>query len=77
MNGPKSSDYFSGFTLKVKAIQILRETGLFDGTFIASDGWLRGFLKRKSYTLRTITPTGRDLPKVFWKQSMSFTKNVH
>ena len=64
----------SGFTLKVKAIQILRENGLFDGTFIASDGWLRGFLKRKSYTVRRITTTGRDLPKDFLETINEFHK---
>jgi hypothetical protein len=55
----------SGFTIKVKALQILKELGQFDGKFYASDGWLRGFLQRKNYTLRRITTTGRDLPKDF------------
>ena len=55
----------SGFTLKVKALGILRELGQFDGKFYASDGWLHGFLRRKNYTLRRITTTGRDLPKDF------------
>jgi hypothetical protein len=55
----------SGFTLKVKAIQILRELAQYNGTFSASDGWLRGFLRRKNFTLRRITTTGRDLPSDF------------
>ena len=55
----------SGFTLKVKALEILRELGQFDGKFYASDGWLHGFLRRKNYKLRRITTTGRDLPKDF------------
>ena len=55
----------SGFTLKVKALEILRKLGQFDGKFLATDGWLRGFLHRKNYTLRRITTTGRDLPKDF------------
>jgi len=55
----------SGFTLKVKAIQILREVAQYNGTFSASDGWLRGFLRRKNFTLRRITTTGRDLPSDF------------
>ena len=37
----------SGFTLKVKAFEILRDLGQFDGKFYASNGWLRGFLHRK------------------------------
>ena len=37
----------SGFTLKVKAFEILRDLGQFDGKFYASDGWLRGFLHRR------------------------------
>ena len=36
----------SGFTLKVKALEILRKLGQFDGKFLATDGWLRGFLHR-------------------------------
>ena len=55
----------SGFTLKVKALEILRKLGQFDGKFLATDGWLRGFLHRKNYTLRRIKTTGRDLPKDF------------
>ena len=39
----------SGFTIKVKALQILKELGQFDGKFYASGGWLRGFLQRKNY----------------------------
>ena len=39
----------SGFTIKVKALQILKELGQFDGKFYASDWWLRGFLQRKNY----------------------------
>jgi hypothetical protein len=53
------------FTLKVKSIQILREMDKFDGMFCASDGWLQGFLRRKNYSLRRITTTGRDLPSDF------------
>ena len=49
----------------MKALGILRELGQFDGKFYASDGWLHGFLRRKNYTLRRITTTGRDLPKDF------------
>jgi len=52
----------SGFTLKVKALQILREDLNVKVQFTASDGWLRGFLFRKNYALRRITTTGRDLP---------------
>ena len=51
------------FTKKVKALQILREFGQFEGKFNASDGWLRGFLQRKNFTPRRITATGKDLPK--------------
>ena len=32
----------SGFTLKVKALQILREFAQYNGTFSVTDGWLRG-----------------------------------
>jgi len=39
----------SGFTLKVKALQILREDLNVKVQFTASDGWLRGFLFRKNY----------------------------
>ena len=35
------------FTLKIKALQILREFDQFNGEFFATDVWLRGFLKRK------------------------------
>ena len=35
----------SDFTLKVKALQILRETDQYNGAFTASEGWLRGFLR--------------------------------
>jgi hypothetical protein len=55
----------SGFTLKVKALGILRELGQFDGKFYASGGWLHGFLRRKNYTLRRIITTGR---KTRWKR---------
>ena len=51
-----------GFTLKVKALQSLREDLNIKLEFTASDGWLRGFLFRKNYSLRRITTTGRDLP---------------
>ena len=51
----------SGFTLKVKALQILRELAQYSGTFSATDGWLRGFLRRKNFTLRRITTTGSRL----------------
>ena len=54
--------YVSGFFLKVKALQILRENLNVIAEFTASDGWLRGFLFRKNYSLRRITTTGRDLP---------------
>ena len=57
--------FVSGFTLKVKALQILRELAQYSGTFSATDGWLRGFLRRKNFTLRRITTTGRDLPSDF------------
>ena len=60
--------------MKVKAIQILRETDQYDGTFFASDGWLRGFLQRKDYTLRRITTTGRDLPSDFLETIEKFHK---
>ena len=40
----------SGFTLKVKALQILREFAQYNGTFSVTDGWLRGFLRRKNFT---------------------------
>jgi hypothetical protein len=30
----------SGFILKVKALEILRKLGQFDGKFLATDGWL-------------------------------------
>jgi hypothetical protein len=59
----------SGFTLKVKAIQILRELAQYNRTFSASDGWLRGFLRRKNFTLRRITTTGRDLPSDFLERA--------
>ncbi len=55
----------SGFTLKFKALEILRKLGQFDGKFLATDGWLRDFFHRKNYTLRRITTTGRDLPNDF------------
>ena len=49
----------TGFTLKVKSLQILQEMQNYDGTFYAKDGcWLRGFLRRKSYTLRKGTLIG-------------------
>ena len=65
----------SGFTLKVKAIQILRELAQYNGTFSASDGWLRGFLRRKNFTLRRITTTGRDLPSDFLETIDQFHKD--
>lgn len=65
----------SGFTLKVKAIQILREVAQYNGTFSASDGWLRGFLRRKNFTLRRITTTGRDLPSDFLETIDQFHKD--
>ena len=65
----------SGFTLKVKAIQILRELAQYNGTFSASDGWLRGFLRRKNFTLRRITTTGRDLPSDFLETIDQFLKD--
>ena len=54
----------SGFSLKVKAIEIMREdeTQTNMPQFKASDGWLFNFLRRKKLTLRRITTTGRDLP---------------
>jgi hypothetical protein len=64
----------SGFTLKVKSLQILREMEKFDGTFFASEGWLRGFLRRKNYTLRRITTTGRDIPSDFLETIEEFHK---
>ncbi len=33
----------SGFTLKDKALQILRMLAQYNWTFSATDGWLRGF----------------------------------
>ncbi len=38
----------SGFTLKVKVWQILRELAQYNRTFSATDGCLRGFLRRKN-----------------------------
>ena len=39
------------FTIKVKALQILREFGQFDGKFYASDGWLlKNFAKKELYS---------------------------
>jgi hypothetical protein len=32
----------------------------YNGAFTASEGWFRGFLRRKNYTLRRISTTGRD-----------------
>ena len=52
----------SGFYFKVKALQFFRENLNVIAEFTASDGWLRGFLFRKNYSLRRITTTGRDLP---------------
>ena len=65
----------SGFTLKVKALGILRELGQFDGKFYASDGWLHRFLRRKNYKLRRITTTGRDLPKDFLETINQFLQD--
>ena len=39
----------NGSTLKVKALQILREDLNVKVEFTASDGWLRGLLTRKNY----------------------------
>ncbi len=61
----------SGFTLKVKALQILRELAQYSGTFSASDVWLRGFLRRQNFTLRRTTTTGRDLPSDFLRNNRS------
>ncbi len=61
----------SGFTLKVKALQILRELVQYSGAFSASDGWLRGFLRRQNFTLRRITTTGRDLSSDFLRNNRS------
>ena len=55
----------SSFTIKVKAVEIEREICSKNGTefkFLASEGWFRNYLKRKGYSLRRITTTGRDLP---------------
>jgi hypothetical protein len=65
----------SGFTLKVKALQILRENDQYNGAFTASEGWLRGFLRRKNYALRRITTTGRDLPSDFLETIVQFHKD--
>jgi hypothetical protein len=64
----------SGFTLKVKALQILRELAQYNGTFSATDGWL-GFLRRKNFTLRRITTTGRDIPSNFLETIDQFHKD--
>ena len=65
----------SGFTLKVKALRIQRETSQYNGTLSASDRWLRGFLRRKDYTLRRITTTGRNLPSDFLETIDQFHKD--
>ena len=59
----------------MKALQILRETDQYNGAFTASEGWLRGFLRRKNYTLRRITTTGRDLPSDFLETIVQFHKD--
>ena len=63
----KKYSCFDGFTIQVKALEILRELGQYDGQFQASEGWLFGFLRRKNYSLRKITTSGRYLPTDFLK----------
>ncbi len=55
----------SSFSIKVKEVKLEREICKQNQTtfkFYASDGWLRNYLRRKGYTLRRITTTGRELP---------------
>jgi hypothetical protein len=47
----------SAFTLKVKALQILRELVQYSGTFSASDGWLRVFLRKSKKEANTAKAT--------------------
>jgi len=52
----------SGFVIKVKAVELIRTPNYATTSpFKASDGWLANFLRRKNFTLRRITTTGRDL----------------
>jgi hypothetical protein len=55
----------SGFSIKVKAIEIMRgeNPDVNSSPFMASDGWFSNFLKRKNLSLRRITTTGRSLPQ--------------
>ena len=65
----------SSFSIKVKAVELEREICKQNQTsfkFYASNGWLRNYLRRKGYTLRRITTTGRELPADCLEKSLSF-----
>jgi hypothetical protein len=66
----------SGFTSKVKSLQILRETDKFDGEFFASEGWLRGFLRRKIKLLEELLQRDEIYRQTFQKRLRSFIRTV-
>ena len=55
----------SGLTLKVKALQILQELAQYSGTFSATDGWFRGFLRRKNLLLGELPQPVEISPLIF------------
>ena len=64
-NGRAKGACLSGFAIRVKALEIMREQCRRDNkplVFKASAGWLFNFLKRNKWVLRRITTSGRDLP---------------
>ena len=64
-NGRAKGACISGFVIRVKALEIMREHCRRDDRpliFKASVGWLLNFLKRNKWVLRRITTSGRDLP---------------
>jgi hypothetical protein len=69
----------SGFTIRVKAMELEREIRQILGgavIFKASQGWLYNFLRRNKLVLRRITTTGRELPDNCIETILSFISEM-